>query len=350
MPKVHERRLKACNKLESAETALLRKAVKLHNKQAKVDEKVSEKKGTNATSMNDGRPLTVASTIDTERQNTDSYVPKSKRPSHRLPPFSLPFGLPFMGKKVDTIEWARSEIADTNASLEESRRLLGEDIAHSSGVAPSETGSPDTMKPLKGQQTYPPLNAAFILFNQQLAAHLAAQALAHHAPYRMTARYMNVAPEDVVWGNLGMNPYQARVRKAISWAATLALIIFWSVPVAFVGVVSNVHSLCETASWLAWICKLPGVVVGIISGILPPLLLAVLMLLLPIVLRLFSKFEGTPTRTAIELSLMTRYFLFQVVVSSFPIIALTPPDFLAYSTRSSSSRSVLASLQPSMTC
>lgn len=111
------------------------------------------------------------------------------------------------------------------------------------------------------------------------------------------------------------------MRRALSWAATIALIVFWAAPVAFVGAVSNVHALCDTASWLAWICRLPGVVVGIISGILPPALLAVLMLLLPIVLRMLSRFEGTPTKTAVELSLMTRYFLFQVI-HSFLIVTL----------------------------
>lgn len=84
--------------------------------------------------------------------------------------------------------------------------------------------------------------------------------------------------------------------------------------VAFVGFVSNVHQLCSTVKFLAWICKLPPVVVGIISGILPPVLLAVLMMLLPIVLRLFARFEGIPKYTGLELSLMTRFFIFQVVV------------------------------------
>jgi calcium permeable stress-gated cation channel len=39
------------------------------------------------------------------------------------------------------------------------------------------------------------------------------------------------------------------------------------------------------------------------------------MMLLPIVLRLLARFEGVPTRVGIELSLMERFFLFQVVVS-----------------------------------
>lgn len=36
-------------------------------------------------------------------------------------------------------------------------------------------------------------------------------------------------------------------------------------------------------------------------------------MLLPIVLRLFAKFEGIPRKTGVELSLMTRFFIFQVV-------------------------------------
>ena len=41
------------------------------------------------------------------------------------------------------------------------------------------------------------------------------------------------------------------------------------------------------------------------------------MMLLPIVLRLFARFEGIPQKTGVELSLMTRFFIFQVVVSTF---------------------------------
>ena len=95
--------------------------------------------------------------------------------------------------------------------------------------------------------------------------------------------------------------------------------------VAFVGIVSNVHSLCATYSWLAWLCTLPPVIVGIISGILPPALLAILMMMLPIILRLLARLEGMPQRTMIELSLMTRYFIFQVVVRTRSFSTPNPP-------------------------
>lgn len=173
-----------------------------------------------------------------------------------------------------------------------------------------------------GPDEYPPLSSAFITFNKQIAAHLALQALPHHKPYRMSARYVEVAPSDVIWSNLGLNPYEQKIRKAVSYAATAGLIILWSFPVAFVGAVSNIYTICSDVVFLNWICGLPEVVVGIIAGILPPVLLAVLMMLLPIILRLLARFEGIPRYTGLELSLMTRFFLFQVL-HSFLIVTLS---------------------------
>lgn len=323
MPDLYERRLEACSRLESAETSLMNTAAKRRNKKLKAEAK-AQKKGKKSPNGDD-RLLTDPSITDTERNVSvvEQLVPKAKRPTHRLPVGFLPFSLPLIGKEVDSIEWARAQIVETSVALRERRIVLAIDVAKSSdnsehpGLPAPETNHPDDLKPGAevSDQTYPPLNSAFILFNRQIAAHLAAQALPHHSPYRIADRQLGVAPEDVIWANLNLNPYEARIRIAISWGLTLGLIILWAFPVAFVGAISNIHALCTTYSWLAWLCKLPGPVVGIISGILPPVLLAVLMMLLPIVLRLLSRLEGTATRTGIELSLMTRFFLFQVLVS-----------------------------------
>lgn len=134
--------------------------------------------------------------------------------------------------------------------------------------------------------------------------------------------HIEVSPKDVIWSNLGLNPYETKVRLAVSWALTAGLIILWSFPVAFVGAISNVNTLCTTYSWLSWLCGLPQPVVGIIGGILPPVLLAVLNMLLPIVLRMLARFEGIPTISGVELSLMNRFFIFQVFVRLFRVLIL----------------------------
>ncbi|KAM5533374.1 hypothetical protein V8D89_012924 [Ganoderma adspersum] len=326
MPDLFDRRQAAAMKLESAETTLINTAVKLHKKRVKKE----AKKGDKRASLDTSRPLTSNSrtTGDAERDVSlaEKLVPRKKRPTHRLPIASwMPFALPLIGKKVDSIDWAREELAETNEGLREARRTLARDVAASSAAevqSPFATHSKGAKHDTSLTQTYPPLQSAFVLFNRQIAAHMAAQVLTHHMPYRMASKSVNVSPGDVIWSNLNMNPYEARIRTAISWAITIGLIIVWAIPVAFIGVVSNVHSLCATYSWLAWLCTLPPVIVGIISGILPPALLAILMMLLPIILRLLARLEGMPQRTMIELSLMTRFFIF-LVVNSFLVVTLS---------------------------
>ncbi|KAI6106921.1 hypothetical protein EDD16DRAFT_1899046 [Pisolithus croceorrhizus] len=307
LPAVYNRRLSACNKLESAETNLIRTALKIRNKKLKGGEKVDDAYNDNPDQAE--RDIALA----------EKLVPKDKRPTHRLPPSFLPFSLPFVGEKVDTIEWARNEIVTCTTLLREARHALAE---QSNPPATDVDGNGGTSHEDLPVQTYPPLSSAFITFKKQIAAHMAHRMLTHHDPYRMADRYLEVSPQDVIWGNLAMNPYEKRVRKVISYAATAALIIFWAIPVAFVGIVSNIQGLCVRESWLAWLCKIPSPVIGIIQGILPAVLLAVLNMLLPIVLRMLGSFEGIPTRTGLELSLMTRFFIFQVI-HSFLIVTLS---------------------------
>ncbi|PPQ92296.1 hypothetical protein CVT25_008893, partial [Psilocybe cyanescens] len=362
LPDIYDRRTAATSKLESAETALLRTAAKLRLKAEKGAQKGGSKKSNAATADVEASAVATA----------ELEVPESERPTHKLGM------IPFFGEKVDTINWARNEIAECTRLLDEGRAKIreGEERGTSSpsvgedddevqleGAAVDADGNPrlraneprytDLLNPVnvgrqavgaakgtvsgvaKGAEAikgkvvgdhgpegeYPPLSSAFVTFNKQVSAHLAVQVLAHHEPYRMSDRYIEVAPTDVIWANLGLNPYEQKIRIAISYAATAALIIFWAIPVAFVGVISNIHTVCTTAKFLSWICDLPKVVVGIISGILPPVLLAVLMMLLPIVLRLLARFEGIPKYTGLELSLMTRFFIFQVI-HSFLIVTL----------------------------
>ncbi|KAG6900296.1 hypothetical protein C0993_000269 [Termitomyces sp. T159_Od127] len=265
LPDIYDRRLAACNKLESAETSLLKTAAKLRLAAIK-----KAQKGGNAADLEAAQSLDVVS------------VPRDQRPQHRLG------WIPFVGKKVDTIEWCRSEIRACSDLLTEGRTVIENDglgvrdrsddpIDKDSIEGETDEEASTGHKNKQGHKSYPPVNSAFITFHNQIAAHLAKQSLTHHEPYRM---------------------------------------------IAFVGVVSNVYGLCASTSWLAWLCKLPKVVVGIIAGILPPVLLAVLMMLLPIILRLFARFEGVPKYNGLELSLMTRFFMF-LVVHSFFIVTLS---------------------------
>jgi hypothetical protein len=245
MNDLYERRLKACDVLESAETSLLNTALKRNKKKEKRAAKASNREKSSA-----GDPESPSEAL------LEELVPRKKRPSRRLPPFSwMPFSIPFVGKTVDTIEWAREQVHDLNTQLEQRREILAQDIVRTTGAEAETTvrthrigagklsialPSVPVSIPLVGtvaavdfsEQTYPPANAAFILFNKQIAAHIAAQILTHDEPYSMSAsqKYIEVAPEDVIWENLAMNNYDRRIRHALSWAATIGVIILFFIP------------------------------------------------------------------------------------------------------------------------
>lgn len=46
----------------------------------------------------------------------------------------------------------------------------------------------------------------------------------------MAGHYIEVAPQDVIWENLSMNPYEGFVRRLISYAITGGLVLLWSIP------------------------------------------------------------------------------------------------------------------------
>jgi calcium permeable stress-gated cation channel len=66
------------------------------------------------------------------------------------------------------------------------------------------------------------------------------------------------------------------------------MIIFWAIPVAFVGSISNINYLTDKVHFLHFILDIPPAILGIVTGLLPSVMLAVLMALLPIILRRIS--------------------------------------------------------------
>lgn len=148
---------------------------------------------------------------------------------------------------------------------------------------------------------------------------MARQCLTSDRPYTMSSRYIEQSPRNVIWRNMGIrNNYEANVRMALSYAATAGLMIAWSFPVVFIGALSNIKTLTNQWPWLNWINGNSfgkHLLQGVISGVLPPVLLALLMMLLPVILRQLATLQGRPTKTEVELDVMTRYFVFLVIVS-----------------------------------
>ncbi|EGC47503.1 DUF221 domain-containing protein [Histoplasma capsulatum var. duboisii H88] len=208
------------------------------------------------------------------------WIKPSNRPTHKLKPL--------IGKKVDTINWSRTEIERLNPEIEALQ------AKHRAGDAKK-------------------ISAVFVEFYTQNEAQAAYQMVAHNQPLHMAPRHIGLNPNDIIWSNLRIKWWELIIRNAATIGAVVTLIIFWAIPVAVVGAISNINFLTEKVPFLGFINDCPPVILGLITSLLPAVLLAVLMALLPIILRLMARLGGCPTTAAAELRTQNFYFGFQVV-------------------------------------
>lgn len=211
------------------------------------------------------------------------YIKPKQRPTHRLKPL--------IGKKVDTIDWCRAEL----------KKLIPE-----VGDMQAAQKAGDARK----------LNSVFVEFVSLVEAQAAYQSLTHHQALHMSPRYCGINPGEVIWSNLRIKWWELVIRKIVTIAFVVALVIFWSIPVAGVASIANVNYLEDSAAfgWLSYIFDpMPDVIMGVITGLLPVVAVAILMALLPIILRAVAKLGGDPTLSAVELTVQNYYFGFQVV-------------------------------------
>ncbi|KAJ2646900.1 phosphate metabolism protein 7 [Coemansia sp. RSA 1250] len=156
----------------------------------------------------------------------------------------------------------------------------------------------------------PKRSSALVMFNEQIAAHMAAQCVLDFKPFSMSQVSMSVDPQDVLWYNLEISPWSRRIRGYLSFIATLALTLLWTGMAAVLSSLVQIKSLAALEPF-KWLQRSP-IALGIFSGIVPSLILAVLMAILPTILRLLLVLEGTQRKSLVGLRLLHRYFFFQV--------------------------------------
>ncbi|KAJ5244478.1 hypothetical protein N7489_004574 [Penicillium chrysogenum] len=216
------------------------------------------------------------------------YIRPKDRDTMRLPIFGWSWmpSIWLLGKKVDTIDYCRKELARLNLEIEV-----------------------DQQHP----ERFPSMNSAFIQFNHQVAAHMACQSVSHHLPKQMAPRVVEISPDDVIWDNMSIKWWERYLRSFGIITLVSAMVVGWAFPVAFTGLLSQLAYLEGAFPWLAWLGKLPDWLISAVQGILPALCLAILMALLPLILRFLSRTQGLFTGMSIELTVQNYYFAFLFV-------------------------------------
>jgi ABC-type multidrug transport system fused ATPase/permease subunit len=221
--------------------------------------------------------------VNGNAQDGTKWLNPKDRPTHKLK-FLI-------GKKVDTIEYGRQHLAE---------------------LIPKITAEQDKHWNGNGEL----IGAVFLEFDTQRHAQDAWQMMQNRKNKpnsKLDARQLGVMPQEVVWDNLRITKPEHMARWAIATAIISVMVIFFAIPVAFVGLISNINYLAQRFTWLSWILDIPQVILGVVTGLLPSVMLAVLMALVPIFCRLMAKQAGYVTYSQIELKTQSWYFVFQVV-------------------------------------
>ncbi|KAG5985496.1 hypothetical protein E4U43_006045, partial [Claviceps pusilla] len=217
------------------------------------------------------------------------WIPVERRPYHR------PIGNFF--RRVDTVRWTRVRLRDLNLQIYKMRKQ----VRRGDGVT---------------------LPTVFIEFHSQEAAQAAHQVLSHHRPLQMSSRLLGVRPDEVIWSCLRMTWWELIMRRFLVMTLVTAAIIFWAIPSAFIGTISNIETVTKQFRFLNFLNLLPKVILSFIQSFLPAIALSLLMAIVPWLLRICGAMSGLPTKTRVELFVQNVYFAFQVV-QVFLITTLT---------------------------
>mmetsp|Transcript_41542 Transcript_41542/g.100007 ORF Transcript_41542/g.100007 Transcript_41542/m.100007 type:complete len:923 (-) Transcript_41542:1031-3799(-) len=159
------------------------------------------------------------------------------------------------------------------------------------------------------------LTAGFVTFNSLRAAHGALQMIQYNQPHKMEVREAP-QPEDVIWPNIGKEAKQVQIGKLISFAATMALCLFWTIPMSFISTLSSIEGLKDQFEWVGTLIENQPWVEGFLAQ-LAPLLVVVAKEVLKIILETFSKQEGPISGAVVEASLFSKLAWFLIIQTFF---------------------------------
>ncbi|KAL8777229.1 MAG: hypothetical protein Q9203_002596 [Teloschistes exilis] len=164
---------------------------------------------------------------------------------------------------------------------------------------------------LDDEELFKKQNSAFIQFDRQMAAHMACSLVSHNKAGRMSPRFVEVAPHEIIWPNMDVTSFGRFVRTCIALLIFAAMLFLWGIPTTILGSLSQLGSLSYSVSWLHWLQKWPDWIIGLISGPLVSILLALLIqLVVPALARKLAVLVGSPTRSKREVSTQNFYFTF----------------------------------------
>lgn len=166
-----------------------------------------------------------------------------------------------------------------------------------------------------GNEDGEPYSAGFVSFKTLSTTNAARQMVHHFSPFNLEVAQAP-DPDDVFWANVGRSHKELQLGNLASRAATLAICLLWTIPMAFISSLSSVEGLKKQFSWLEDpINEFP--IIESILEVLAPFFVIVVNGMLPTILQTLSMFEGPVSGSVVVASTFTKLAMFMIVQTFF---------------------------------
>lgn len=165
-----------------------------------------------------------------------------------------------------------------------------------------------TRKTKNGDNLY---NMVFIKFDNIYIANFFKQILIHGNPSICTKKCSNVSYKDIIWANVTRESPQVNfARQCIANFLSTAILIGWVMPVAFIGLMSQIPYMGKIVPFFRSMYKVPSSFRGVIDILVPVLTLIFLTEVVPIFFRWLSRMKGLIKHSDVELNVQQWYYIF----------------------------------------
>ncbi|KAG2426171.1 hypothetical protein HXX76_013152 [Chlamydomonas incerta] len=156
--------------------------------------------------------------------------------------------------------------------------------------------------------------SAFITLKTRTAQAVSSNSMHHHnvTVWRVQGA---PAPFEVIWKNLALTLPIKSGRNWILWAAFWAMTLFFMIPVTLIQAMIEVPKLANIPV-LGDIVTAPAIK-QLLEAIIPGLVLKIFLAVVPIILRIMAIQSGATSLSEVDFGVVSRFFLFQVVVVFF---------------------------------
>ncbi|KAJ2311718.1 hypothetical protein IWW54_002486 [Coemansia sp. RSA 2705] len=149
----------------------------------------------------------------------------------------------------------------------------------------------------------------YVTFENAASAHLAAQSFTFSQPFEMRVDLAS-EPRDVFWQLVTLPRVSRQMRAFFSLATYILMLLYWLTLAFLLSTLVSLDSLKTYLPWLPDLAEKNRWIKALFQYTTPTLMLSLMNACIPYILSWLARLEGIQSRSAIQASVVRRYYLF----------------------------------------